>query len=68
VAILDAVLPASAMRRPVAAFIRRLDRGQHMRRESALRALLDPCGRWTYTRFTYSATGLEMLACVHRRQ
>jgi SAM-dependent methyltransferase len=66
VAILDAVLPASVLRRPVAAFIRRLDRGQHMRREAALRALLDPFGPWTYTRFTYAGTGLEMLACVYR--
>ena len=67
VALLDAVLPTSPLRRPVAAFIRHLDRGQHMRQEGALRALLDPCGRWQYTRFTYSATGLEMLACLHRR-
>jgi SAM-dependent methyltransferase len=67
VAILDAVLPASAMRRPVAAFIRHLDRGQHMRREAPLRALLNPHGRWTYSRFTYSATGLEMLACIYRK-
>lgn len=66
VAILDAVLPASAWRRPLAACIRRLDRGRHMRRERDLRALLDPFGGWTYTRFTYSATGLEMLACLRR--
>jgi SAM-dependent methyltransferase len=67
VVILDAVLPTSRLRRPVAAFIRGLDRGQHMRQEHALRALLDPFGRWRYTRFTYSLTGLEMLACVHRK-
>jgi SAM-dependent methyltransferase len=67
VAILDAVLPVSAARRPVAALIRRMDRGQHMRQEPALRALLDPFGRWNYERFTYSATGLEMLACLYRR-
>lgn len=65
VAILDAVLPVSALRRPVAAVIRRLDRGQHMRTEAGLRALTEPFGRWTYTRFTYSATGLEMLACLY---
>jgi SAM-dependent methyltransferase len=67
VAMLDAVLPTSPWRRPLAAFIRRLDRGRHMRQEGALRSLLDPFGRWHYTRFTYSATGLEMLACLHRR-
>jgi SAM-dependent methyltransferase len=67
IAVLDAVLPVSAARRPLAAVIRRIDRGKHMRKEERLRALLDPYGRWTYDRFTYSATGLEMLACVHRR-
>jgi SAM-dependent methyltransferase len=67
IAMLDAVLPAAPLRRPLAAFIRRMDRGRHMRKEPALRALLDPFGRWHYQRFTYSATGLEMLACIHRR-
>jgi SAM-dependent methyltransferase len=66
VAILDAVLPHSSWRRPLAALIRRFDRGTHMRREEALRALLPGHDNWACTRFTYAATGLEMLACVWR--
>jgi SAM-dependent methyltransferase len=66
VAILDAVLPTTAWRRPLASAIRSLDRGEHMRSEADLRALFAGDPRWQFSRFTYAATGLEMLACVRK--
>ncbi len=65
--IFDAVLPRAAWRRPVAALIRRLDRGRWMRTESALTALLAPLGEWECERLTYSLTGLEGLLDTFRK-
>jgi ubiquinone/menaquinone biosynthesis C-methylase UbiE len=64
VAILDAVRPHSAWRRPVAAAIRVLDRGPHVRTEEELRRLLPPGYAFTIRRFSYSLFGLEMVACT----
>ena len=66
VAILDAVTPAVGWRRPLASTIRKLDRGKFMRSEQALEALLPGRGRWDCRRFTYAATGLEMLSCIYQ--
>jgi ubiquinone/menaquinone biosynthesis C-methylase UbiE len=67
VVVLDAVMPYSSWRRPLAAMIRKLDRGALIRCEDALQALLPDRDKWTCTRFTYAATGLEMLSCVLSR-
>lgn len=67
IAILDAVLPESVLRRPIAAAIRRMDRGEFMRKEARWRALLGSTGTWECERFTYSRTGLEMLVSVLRK-
>jgi SAM-dependent methyltransferase len=64
VAILDAVTPTVTWHRPLATMIRKLDRGKFMRSEETLQALLPDREKWTYTRFTFAMTGLEMLACV----
>jgi SAM-dependent methyltransferase len=64
--ILDAVKPRAAWRRPVAWFIRRMDRGQFMRTEEQLRRLLHPDYQWSVRRITYALTGLELLVCVCR--
>ena len=64
VAILDAVEPVAAWRRPLATIIRKLDRGRFMRSETALKALLPDSAQWNCTRFTFAATGLEMLVCL----
>jgi SAM-dependent methyltransferase len=64
VAILDAVKPTAAWRQPLATMIRKMDRGRFMRSEEALKALLPDRPSWTCTRFTFAATGLEMLVCV----
>lgn len=63
VIILDAVLPVSGWKRPVAKLIRRLDRGEFMRTQNDLESLLPEREQWTISRFTYALTGLEMLQC-----
>lgn len=65
--IMDAVLPRSAWRRPVAALLRRLDRGRWMRTEAALTALLIPNEAWERGRLTYSLTGLEGMLATFRK-
>ncbi len=65
-AIIDAVLPHSPWRRPIAHWIRRADRGRFVRTEAELRALLHPEFAWSTRRFTWTLTGLEALACVCR--
>ncbi|MBI5281975.1 MAG: class I SAM-dependent methyltransferase [Candidatus Solibacter usitatus] len=57
--VLDGVPPEPRWRRPVAALIRRLDRGSWLRSEARLRALAGEA--WTCRRITYSLTGLEGL-------
>jgi len=58
IVIFDAVLPETAWRRPLAAAIRTLDFGAHMRGQAALRMLFD-ASDWRCERVTYAATGLE---------
>ena len=65
--VFDAVLPRSAWRRPVAALLRRLDRGRWMRSEAALTSLLTPRAEWECGRLTYSLTGLEGLLATFRK-
>ena len=65
VVILDAVLPQISWKRPLAALIRRFDRGNFMRHEYQLISLIKEQEEWTKRRYTYAATGLEMLELVH---
>lgn len=64
VAVLDAVLPVSPWRRPVAHLIRKLDRGRFMRSQAELVSLLPEGAGWETSRFTYTLNGLEILCCV----
>lgn len=66
VAVIDAVLPESAWRRPLAYVLRRLDRGRYVRSEPALRRLFPPDLGWQFQRFTLAATGLEAVVCWSR--
>ncbi len=67
VVVFDGVRPDRPTRRPIAALIRRLDRGAFMRRAGALRTLVDLVpGMWTSERVAYAATGLEGLLIVGR--
>lgn len=64
--IIDAVLPERAWQRPLAYAIRRLDRGRFMRTGARLHALLQAATpRWSITRATYAATGLECVVAVN---
>lgn len=65
VLVFDGITPT--VHRPVAAAIRRRDRGRHHRSADALRALLASTGDWTVTTMRYAATGLEGLAATWRR-
>lgn len=64
VLLLDNVNPISNWRRPLAALLRALDRGRHIRTEDALSRLVDVHGFDLSRRITYSWTGLE--ACWAR--
>jgi SAM-dependent methyltransferase len=66
-AILDAVKPVSVWRRPVAALIRHLDRGEFMRTGEQLLGLLSQVCGWQTARSTYAATGLELLINIARK-
>jgi SAM-dependent methyltransferase len=65
VLVFDGITPTG--RRPVAAAIRRRDRGRHLRSGDALRALLAATGDWSVTSMRYAATGLEGVAATWRR-
>lgn len=66
--ILDAVLPRRGWRRPVAALIRNLDRGKHMRKQHEFASLLPDGMRWSLSRRTYAISGLELLICTHVKE
>jgi ubiquinone/menaquinone biosynthesis C-methylase UbiE len=59
VLVFDNVSPRSTAQRPLAALLRALDRGRHIRDENALHRLLDRNGFNPGPRLTYSWTGLE---------
>ena len=65
--VFDGVLPPVPWRRPLAAWLRRMDRGPWMRSQESLEALLAPFGDWERSRLTYALTGLEGLLCTQRR-
>jgi len=65
VVLVDAVLPVSGWRRPLAYLLRRLDRGRFVRREEQLRSMLAAAipfeKKWR--RVTFSLNGMELLTC-----
>lgn len=65
VAILDAVTPRSAWRRPVASFLRRIDRGGFVRGEEDFCRLIPATVAFRLERLSYSIHKLEMLVCTH---
>jgi ubiquinone/menaquinone biosynthesis C-methylase UbiE len=64
VMVFDSVRPVSAARRPVAALLRAIDCGRHVRNEAALSHLLNLHEFEISRRITYSWTGLEELCAI----
>lgn len=63
---MDAVLPLSLWRRPLACLVRKLDRGKFMRSQEELESLLPEKFKWNCKRRTYAFNGLEILVCQRR--
>jgi ubiquinone/menaquinone biosynthesis C-methylase UbiE len=63
VAVLDAVMPQLAWGRPLAALIRRMDRGRHVRQQRDFEQLLPDREHWTVERRPYALNGLEIVVC-----
>ncbi len=68
VVIFDGVTPESALRHPLAAVVRGMDRGRRMRDEAQLSSLLGPLARWNGERIRYSLTGLEGMLFVSQKE
>lgn len=64
VVVIDAVLPRSAWRNPYVYGIRKLDRGGHVRDQSAHERLLPPNGAWSVERVRCSRFGHEVVVCT----
>ena len=65
--ILDNVWPIKTWSHPVAWIIRKLDRGRYIRHEKDLLSIFEKTcpGHWVCERYTYTYTGLELLALSH---
>ena len=65
VVVVDAVLPLSAWRRPLAYLLRRLDRGRFVRAEEPLQSMLAAGIPFLkkVRRVTFSLNGMELLTC-----
>jgi SAM-dependent methyltransferase len=63
IVLIDAVLPKSVLRNPIAYAIRRSDRGRYVRSQADFEKLLPDRSKWSVTRRRYSYTGLEILIC-----
>ncbi|MBY0471656.1 methyltransferase domain-containing protein [bacterium] len=64
ISIFDGIYPDRWWQNPVAHAIRRADRGQFMRLERDLEALFPNQSAWTFERWTYCLTGLEMISAT----
>ena len=62
--ILDSVFPIRPWRRPIAYFMRRMDRGKYVRYQDDLLSLLPKQSEWIIDRFTYSLFGYELIECT----
>jgi ubiquinone/menaquinone biosynthesis C-methylase UbiE len=61
VIIIDAVLPVSAIRRPLAWLTRKIDNGKFIRKSEENKKLFPDLKYWKIQRHTYAYTGLELL-------
>lgn len=67
IVVLDAVLPVTSVKRPLAYLIRKLDRGKFMRSSEQNKKLLPNPNIWEISRLTYSYTGLELMVFVYKK-
>jgi SAM-dependent methyltransferase len=69
VVVLEDVWPRNGFTRPLAWFIRRFDRGDHMRDQEELLRIFQKVwpGAWEASRHTYTLTGSELLHLTRRK-
>jgi SAM-dependent methyltransferase len=67
VVVVDAVMPRANWRRPIAALVRRMDRGRFVRKQAELEKLLPDRDKWLVRRWEYTYSGMEVLLCWQRR-
>jgi len=64
-AIIDNVFPKSFLHSPIAAIIRKMDRGKYVRKQAVFEGLVSQIdGDWYFDRFTYAYNGLEGVLAV----
>lgn len=63
VIIMDNVFPKHVWRHPIAALVRKMDRGRFVRSQSSFEMLLPEGSRWKIERVVYSYIGAELLIC-----
>ncbi|HVZ80103.1 MAG TPA: class I SAM-dependent methyltransferase [bacterium] len=70
VVVLEDVWPRNGWTRPMAWFIRRFDRGAHMRDQEGLLRIFTKAwpGKWETSRHTYTLTGSELLYLTRRKR
>jgi SAM-dependent methyltransferase len=65
--VFDAVLPRASLLKLLPYFLRRMDRGRHVRTERDNRLLFPESDGWSMRRFRYTYTGLEGVVCSRRK-
>jgi SAM-dependent methyltransferase len=65
--VFDAVLPRPTILKLLPYFLRRMDRGRHVRTERDNRLLFPESDGWSMRRFRYTYTGLEGVVCSRRK-
>ncbi len=63
-AILDAVFPKSIWRSPIAALLRKLDRGKYVRDQKTFEQMVAKFGEWSFDRFAYAWNDLEAIIAL----
>ena len=63
-AILDSIFPKSIWRSPIAALLRKLDRGKYVRDQKTFEQIISKFGEWSFDRFAYAWNGLEAILAL----
>jgi len=65
--VFDAVLPSPTILNLLPYFLRRMDRGRHVRSEGESKLLFPESDGWSMRRFRYTQTGLEGIVCSRKK-